>query len=75
MPRYRTTLRAAMFGGMPTDIIWHYVEWPSDYWGPIDTPAGKNPGGIPRSRHRYGVVETNRELTPAELEHFDIIPA
>ena len=32
------------------------------------------PGGIPISRHHYGVIETDRELSPAELKNFDIEP-
>ncbi len=68
MPRYRTTLRPAGFGGLPQGVGYIYVEAPPDLvesmrWiGPV-------------SRHRYGVIETDRELTAAELDHFDIVPA
>lgn len=70
MARYRTTLRPASFGGVPSGIGWRYVEAPADLLLP-----GAMPASMPRSRHRYGVIETDRELTPAELEHFDIVAA
>lgn len=66
MPRYRTTLRPAPFGGVPQGVGWHFVELPPDYI--------LNHGDTPRSRHLYGVIETDRELTPQELKHFDIVP-
>lgn len=64
MNRYRTTLRPAPFGGMPSGVRWQYVEVPPDH------PHESDP---PRSRHRYGVVETDRALTPEEMRHFDIV--
>ncbi len=70
MPRYRTTLRPAGGGGLPPGVRWQYVELPTDFAG----PALRNPP-VPFSRHLYGVVETDRELTPAELEHFSIVAA
>lgn len=65
---YRTTLRPAGFGGLPIGVSWRYVELPRDdfYRGHLPLVAV--------SRHRYGVIETDRELTPAELRHFDIEP-
>lgn len=65
MPRYRTTLRPAHGGGLPYGVTYRYVELPPN--GSVSIP------GLPSSRHRYGVVETDRELTPAELDHFDIL--
>lgn len=66
MPRrYRTTLRPAGGGGLPPGVRWQYIEVPADDWREIH---------LPRSRHRYGVIETDRELTQDELEHFDIVP-
>jgi len=65
MNRYRTTLRPAGFGGLPAGVGWRYVEAPTD---------GLCPSDIPPSRHRYGVIETDRALTSGELSHFDIEP-
>lgn len=69
MPRYRTTLRPAGGGGLPWGLKWTYAELPSDAF---DLHA-RLPH-MPVSRYRYGVVETDRELTPDELRHFDIEP-
>ncbi len=63
--RYRTTLRPAGSGGLPEGVQWQYVEVPP---GNLDAQVC----GKPVSRHRYGVIETDRALTPAELRHFDI---
>lgn len=66
MPRYRTTLRPAPWGGLPPGVPWRFVEAPQDMTGgPLDY--------LPRSRYRYGVIETDRPLTAKELRHFDII--
>ena len=65
MNRYRTTLRPAGFGGVPEGVSWRYLEWPS--------MMGFGRADIPTSRHRYGVIETDRPLTKAEMEHFDIV--
>lgn len=62
--RYRTTLRPAAFGGLPMGVNYKYVEAPFD--GLFGFPS------LPVSSYRYGVVETDRELTPEELRHFDI---
>ncbi len=67
MNRYRTTLRPAPFGGVPSGVRWSYVE------GPHGWPNGPVLDGIPVSRHRYGVIETDRPLTKAEMGHFDIV--
>lgn len=62
--RYRTTLRPISFCTLPSNLKWQYVEIPLD-------DAHYRPD-LPVSRHRYGVFETDRELTPTELRHFDI---
>ncbi len=62
MNRYRTILRPAGFGGVPHGVKWDYVEAPSD----VNRPD------LPRSAYRYGVIETDRPLTKAEMDHFDI---
>lgn len=64
--RYRPTLRPAMGGGIPRGVGWDYVETPSD--GSVD----KRPD-LPRSRHRYGVLRTDRQLTECECKHFDLV--
>lgn len=61
---YRTTLRPAAFGGMPSGVRWDYIEAPAD--------IAHNRRDLPLSTHRYGVVRTERPLTAAEMEHFDI---
>jgi hypothetical protein len=66
--RCRTTLRPASFGGLPAGVGWNYVEAPAMF-GLANRPD------LPTSRHPYGVIETDRELTPAELAHFDIVTA
>ncbi len=68
MNRYRTTLRPASGGGVPEGVHWNYVEAPS-------MPDLANRPDLPVSRYRYGVIETDRPLTEAELSHFDIVPA
>ncbi len=71
MARYRTTLRPVGDGGIPAGIGWHHVEAPADFqFLPRFMRAD-----MPRSPHRYGVIETDRDLTPAELDHFDIVAA
>lgn len=65
---YRTTLRPVAFGGLPMGVTYRYVELPSD--GSIY--RGHFPM-LPVSRHLYGVVETDRALTAAEMVHFDIV--
>ena len=63
--RYRTTLRPASFGGLPDGVTYRYIEAPA-------MPGLYAGFDLPQSRHRYGVIETDRELTPQELHHFDI---
>lgn len=69
MPRYRTTLRPPGGGGIPAGVRWRYVELP-----PGDLDLHTRLRQIPISRYFYGVIQTDRELTPAELRHFDIEP-
>jgi len=64
MNRYRTTLRPPAFGGLPKDVGWKYIEVPPD-----GTHYAPN---LPVSNYHYGVIETDRPLTFAELDHFDI---
>jgi hypothetical protein len=63
---YRTTLRPAGFGGLPPGVSYEYAEAPT-------MPGLCGNLNIPTSRYRYGVVRLSRELTPEEMEHFDIV--
>ncbi len=66
--RYRTTLRPASGGGVPLGVRWEYVEAPA-------MTALCIRHDLPLSRHRYGVIATDRALTAEELDHFDIVEA
>jgi hypothetical protein len=68
--RYATTLRPAPGGGVPQGVRWRYLEAPQDGHSYI----GKDGAVLAVSRtHRYGVFEAERELTAAEMQHFDIV--
>ena len=59
-------LRPVPGGGVPPGVSWTWVERPAD-------PAnGAGRQDVPASRHRYGVVTLGRDLTAAELDHFDL---
>ena len=62
--RYRPLLRPAGFATMPAGLKWDYVEVPRDI-------AHLRPN-LPVSRHRYGVIACDRELTVKECVHFDV---
>lgn len=64
---YRPLLRPAAGGGVPPGVRWDYVEAPDEHI------AARRPE-LPVSRHRYGVICTDRKLTDAECFHFDLIP-
>jgi hypothetical protein len=57
-------IRPASFSTLPSGVKWEYVEAPPDI-------AHKRPD-LPRSTHRYGVIATERKLTPEERERFDL---
>ena len=59
-----TTIRPAPFGGLPSGVAWHYIEAPQD---------GRTYQDIPRSRYRYGVIQTDRDLTTDEIDRFDLV--
>ena len=61
---YRPLLRPAGFATMPAGLKWDYVEVPRDI-------AHLRPN-LPVSRHRYGVIACDRELTVKECVHFDV---
>ncbi len=62
--RYRPLLRPAGFATMPAGLKWDYVEVPREI-------AHLRPN-LPVSRHRYGVIVCERELTKTECRHFDL---
>lgn len=66
MNRYRMMYRPAGFGTLPRGLAWHYVEAPHMHGlcGNAD---------LPRSRHSFGVIETDRPLTANECETFEIV--
>jgi hypothetical protein len=64
MYKYRPMLRPAGFATLPADVGWRYVEAPSGFI--INRPD------LPQSRYLYGIIATDRELTPAELYTFDL---
>ena len=62
--RYRPLLRPASFSTLPAGTSWSYTEMPPD--------LAHLRSDLPASRHRHGVIATEREFTPAELEHFSL---
>jgi hypothetical protein len=65
--RYRPLLRPAGHCSLPIGVQWAYVEAPA-LGGLIDW------FGLPQSRHPFGVIRTNRELTIEECKRFDLAP-
>ncbi len=61
---YRQLLRPAGFATMPAGLKWDYVEVPRD--------IAHLRANLPVSRHRYGVIACERELTEKECRHFDL---
>ena len=61
---YRPLLRPAGFATMPAGLRWDYVEVPREI-------AHLRPN-LPVSRHRYGVIVCECELTKTECRHFDL---
>ena len=59
---YRPLLRPAGFATMPPGLKWDYVEVPREI-------AHLRPN-LPVSRHRYGVIACDRELTERECSNF-----
>ena len=63
--RYIPLLRPASFSTLPAGVTWEYVEAPA--------MAGlANRPDLPTSKHRYGMIETSRQLTRQERAHFDL---
>lgn len=62
---YIPRLRPAGFATLPHGVKWDYVEAPQ-MEGLANRPE------LPRSRHRYGVISTDRALTDDELERHEL---
>lgn len=63
--RYIPLFRPASFCTLPEGVKWSYVEAPQMH--------GLYMGGdLPQSRHRFGIIATDRALTEQELDHFDL---
>ncbi len=61
---YRPLLRPAGFATMPAGLKWDYVEVPREI-----AHLRQN---LPVSRHRYGVIACDRELSEKECRNFDL---
>jgi hypothetical protein len=61
--RYFLKYRPASFCTLPRGVSWQYVEAPHE---------GCNRPDIPSSKYRHGVITTDRPLTAAEMEQFEI---
>jgi len=61
---YQPMLRPASFATLPTGLTWEYKEAP--------TYLPKAPA--PPSRHKHGVIKTDRQLTTNECERFALRP-
>lgn len=61
---YRPLLRPAGFATMPPGLKWDYVEVPREI-------AHLRPT-LPVSRHRYGVIACERELTEEECQRYEL---
>jgi hypothetical protein len=66
MNMYRPLARPAGFCTLPRGLQWDFVEVPSDM-------AHRRPE-LPVSRHRYGVISTDRPLTQDEQARFSLQP-
>ena len=63
---YRPLLRPASFASLPAGLRWEYVEAPAMY-------GLCNRSELPRSAHRFGIISTDRALTPEEADRFDLL--
>ena len=61
---YRPLLRPAGFATMPPGLKWDYVEVPREI-------AHLRPN-LPVSRHRYGIIACERELTEDERQRYEL---
>ncbi len=66
MTYYIPLYRPASFATLPAGVSWSFVE------APAMTGLANRPD-LPRSIHRYGVIETSRPLSLDELDRFGLI--
>lgn len=60
---YRPLLRPAASWTLPPGVTWEYTEVPQYITLRPD---------LPFSKHPHGVIKLSRELTKAEMQHFDL---
>lgn len=63
---YRPIYRPAHFAALPKGIKWDYVE------APKSEPMIAVRRGLPLSRHQFGVIEIDRQLTQDELKTYEL---
>jgi hypothetical protein len=63
---YRLLYRPPGFATLPSGLRWENVEVPAGHPNPFDLPV---------SRHPFGIIRTERPLTPEEMERFEIVAA
>ena len=63
---YRPMYRDAYASAFPSDVKWDYVE------APASDPMISIRRGLPPSRHQFGIIATNRRLTPQERNEFQM---
>lgn len=63
---YRPMYRDAYVSAFPKDVTWDYVE------APASNPMIAIRRNLPLSRHPFGIIATNRPLTPQEREEFQM---
>ena len=66
---YRPLLRPAGFVTLPQGLVWQYAELPYDHPNP-----GAFPGLEVSRSYRYGLIATDRQLTFAEIDRFQLVP-
>ena len=64
---YTMMYRPAGYATLPSKLGWEYVETPKR------NDLGINRPDLPQSReHPFGVIRTERELTPEEVQSFEL---
>ena len=61
---YRPRLRPVSFCTLPKDVKWDYVE------APAADPIIATRRGLPLSRHSYGIITLDRQLTKEEQDRY-----
>ena len=68
MNTYAMKYRPAGFASLPRDIRWDYVAMPTMFG-----LCGRR--DLPTCRHTFGLIQTDRPLTQAEMDTFEIAEA